>query len=206
MRSDISWIVFHGTDTNTNTTGKAEPALTKNIKQRCQIRTSLLRLLLVLVCRLRAKCIQFGSNARVEGAQKYWHKDPTSFKKQACVHSCKLKERKNKWLFLFSPLPWWAALLGAKKRLDASQKGSVRNNANRLQSPWHLIRTARSPGMSTHAPIGQSSLHSAHFDGNLITEITNAQQGVTPPSRQRVLALKDRDLTKHKQVFHILPI
>lgn len=60
--------------------------------------------------------------------------------------------------------------------------------------------------MSTHAPIGQSSLHSAHFDGNLITEITNAQQGVTPPSRQRVLALKDRDLTKHKQVFHILPI
>lgn len=50
----------------------------------------------------------------VEGAHKYWHKDPTSFKKQACVHSCKLKKEKNKWPFLFSPLPWWAALLGAK--------------------------------------------------------------------------------------------
>lgn len=33
-----------------------------------------------------------------------------------------------------------------------------------------------------------------------------AQQGVTPPSRQRELALKDRDLTKHKQVFKISQI
>lgn len=152
--------------------------------------TSLLRLLLSLLCWLRAQCIKFGLClcVLVGGTKVLTQRSDIFFIfRNKLVHKA-AKVRRVTTVSLSSSL-----ISRSTECKNTSPTTSVTFHIN-CEIPWNVM-----PHLSIISP-----LNSLWWKSNY--RITMAQQGVTSPSRQRELASNDRNSTKHGKTFQISPI